>query len=276
MRANQLRRAQRGLSRPEFRPWRARLGRLTTAAALSMLAGCKWFTDFKQQPKIDPWESPADTIPPRGNPQNSVSVYGSAAPGFIYSRAQLPGAIDSMSVIANPVAPDARSIENGRKVFQINCAPCHGAKADGNGTVVKYGFVPINLLTPVTQGRTDGYIFGMMRNGRGLMPSYNRIEEPDRWDVVNYLRVLQGKISGAQAIAAPEGLPGETGDKVPGVTQMGPTRPAPYYKHVGSQAGASAPGASNAPQSGRDSTRAVPGQPNAPARPDSNTKGVRP
>jgi mono/diheme cytochrome c family protein len=264
-----------GSPHPEIRVWRRGLSRLTTAAALSVLTACSWFTDFKQQPKIDPWESTADTIPPRGNPQNSVSVYGTAAPGFIYGRGQLPGAIDSMSGIPNPVAADARSIESGRKVFQINCAPCHGAKADGNGTVVKYGFVPINLLTPVTQGRTDGYIFGMMRNGRGLMPSYNRIEEPDRWDVVNYLRALQGKIPGVQAIAAPEGLPGETGDKVPGATQMGPTRPAPYYKHIGSQAGASATGAASAPAAERDSAaRAV--QPNAPARPDSTTKGVRP
>ena len=44
------------------------------------------------------------------------------------------------------------------------------------------------------KGRTDGYIFGMIRNGRGLMPPYNRIEEMDRWDVVNYVRALQGKL----------------------------------------------------------------------------------
>ena len=34
----------------------------------------------------------------------------------------------------------------------------------------------------------------------------------------------------------PSGLPGETGDKVPGFTQMGPNRPAPYYHTAGSQA----------------------------------------
>ena len=27
------------------------------------------------------------------------------------------------------------------------------------------------------------------------MPTYNRIEESDRWDIVNYLRSLQGKSS---------------------------------------------------------------------------------
>lgn len=247
-----------------------RLSRLTTAAALSLLGACSWFTDFKQQPKIDPWESPADSIPPRGNPQNSVSVYGSVAPGFIYGRAPLPGVVDSMSRIPNPVPADARSIESGRKMFQINCAPCHGAKADGQASVVKYGFASISLITEPALSRTDGYIFGMIRNGRGLMPTYNRIEEPDRWDIVNYLRALQGKVPGVQAIAAPEGLPGETGDKVPGVTQMGPNRPAPYFKRTGSQAGP--PAASAATQA---PAPAVPSQPNVPARPDT-TKGVRP
>ena len=32
--------------------------------------------------------------------------------------------------------------------------------------------------------------------------------------------------------------PGETGDKVPGYTQSGPTRPSPSYHHAGSQADA--------------------------------------
>jgi hypothetical protein len=87
----------------------------------------------------------------------------------------------------------------------------------------------INLLTDVTRGRSDGYIYGMMRNGRGLMPNYNRIEEMDRWDVVNYVRGLQGTI-GRQVATGPLGLPGEGGNTLPGYTRLGPTRPVPYYK----------------------------------------------
>ena len=57
------------------------LQRLALLSVVTTLGACSWFTDFKRQPKMDPWESPSDTIPMRGNPQNSVSVYGSAAPG---------------------------------------------------------------------------------------------------------------------------------------------------------------------------------------------------
>ena len=59
------------------------------------------------------------------------------------------------------------------------------------------------------------------------MPTYNRIEEADRWDIVNYVRSLQGKI--AIAADTSHGRPGETGALVPGASTMGPTRPAPYY-----------------------------------------------
>jgi hypothetical protein len=55
-------------------------------ALVGGLGACSWFTDFKEQPKFDPWESPSDTIPMRGNPQNSVSVYGTAAPGYRVAR----------------------------------------------------------------------------------------------------------------------------------------------------------------------------------------------
>lgn len=222
--------------------------RLGALALVTSLGACSWFTDFKAQPKFDPWESTSDTIPARGNPQYSVSVYGSAAPGYAVSRERLPGTIDSMSAIPNPVPADARSLDNGHKYYQINCEVCHGNLGHGDGPATKYGMPGINIAGPgaAALAYTDGYIWGMMRNGRGLMPTYNRIEEMDRWDVVNYIRGLQGRYKVA---TGPVGLPGETGDKVPGPSQMGPTRPAPYYHHAGSQAGSGIPAAPGGPTS---------------------------
>lgn len=204
------------------------------------VGGCSWFTDFKTQPKYDPWETDDVRQAMRGNPQNSVSVNGSFAPGYAVSRQRLPATVDSMSGIANPVPADARSLLNGRKYYQINCSVCHGEAGNGDGPATKYGIPGIGIAQGSnTMGRlTDGYIWGMMRNGRGLMPSYNRIEEMDRWDVVNYVRGLQGR---HEVGIGPLGLPGEGGDKVPGYSTAGPTRPSPYYRHAGSQAGGRLP-----------------------------------
>ena len=196
------------------------------------MGGCEWFTDFKRQPSLWTWEPVKDSLTPsRGNPQMSVPVTGMAVAGFQVSYAALPATIDSMASLANPHPVNEASLLNGRKYYSINCAVCHGDAGDGQGAVTKYQFPMISLKNESAMGRSDGYIYGMIRNGRGLMPSYNRIEHMDRWDVVNYVRGLQGRI-GRTVPTGPVGTPGETGLKVPGPTMMGPTRPSPHRATV--------------------------------------------
>jgi mono/diheme cytochrome c family protein len=224
---------------------------LAIVPATLLLGACKQvsnvFTDFRDQPRIEPWEAEYagnDTTPFRGSESDStfvaysVPITGNTVPGYVVSyngsMTAGPGAVpnptvvDSMAGIPNPHQPNARSLDNGRKYYQINCAVCHGVAGMGNGAAVRYGGPAPTLLTSVTKGRTDGYLYGMIRNGRGLMPNYNRIEDADRWDVVNYVRALQGSISGVKADTSPAGYPGENGQMVPGATRTSPTRAAPY------------------------------------------------
>ena len=208
---------------------------LLVAPLILGMSGCEWFTDFKRQPSLWTWEPVKDTLTPsRGNPQYSVPVNGMAVAGIQVSYNALPGTIDSMAAIPNPTPISEASLKNGRKYFQVNCQPCHGDKGMGDGPATKYGMPGINLMTDVTKGRADGYVFGMIRNGRGLMPPYNRIEEPDRWDVVNYVRGLQGK---AQVETGPLAAPGVTGDKLYGFSRTGPTRMPPFMNSRGQIAG---------------------------------------
>src|SRR5688572_17819226 len=193
--------------------------------SLAPLAGCEWFTDFKRQPSVVTWEA-LDSAGVRGNPQMSVPITGSAAPGIAVSYANTDATVDSMSGLRNPTPPDSASLANGRMYYVINCAVCHGMTGRGDGTATKYGVFTFPLV-PTPRPRTDGYIFGLIRNGRGNMPSYNRIEEKDRWDVVNYIRALQGG-PGAGVPTGPVAFPGVTGPAMPGATVTGPTRPAPY------------------------------------------------
>ncbi len=210
--------------------------RVAAIALMPMaFSACSWFTDFKDQPAIQPWDSVADTIAPRGQPVNSVPVTGLQTPGYTFSYAALPNVIDSFTVVPNPKDPAKltaaeldSSINNGHRYYQQNCAVCHGDAGIGNGPATKYGVPGINLMTDMTKARADGYIYGMLRNGRGSMPSYNRIEEPDRWDVVNYVRGLQGKLGRTVALG-PLGYPGQTGFTIPTYTKTAPTRPAPMW-----------------------------------------------
>ena len=210
---------------------RITLGRAALFTMLIATSGCEWFTDFKRQPHVVTWESwRPDSLGVRGSPQGSVPLDGSAVPAWMVSYSPTIATLDSMSGIQNPVPITEASLANGRKYFQINCAVCHGSNADGQTPNGRFGIIPIPLLGEITKARTDGYIFGMIRNGRNTMPSYNRIEERDRWDVVNYVRALQGLVTDLPFERGPLALPGVTGDKVPGPSTLGPNRAIPYRR----------------------------------------------
>lgn len=215
------------------------LRRVAVLALPLALAACdpnEWITDMKQQPSVGTWQkfssdsAAGDTIPFRGSPQGSVPTHGVAVAAWQISYSAMPATVDSLSGLVNPVAADERSLANGRKVFQVNCAVCHGDLGDGNGGMKQlnpaYGFAP-PINGAATQARTDGYLFGMMRNGRGLMPPQNRIPEEMRWDVVNYLRGLQGRYA---VQTGPVGFPGQTGTALPGLSKFGPTVPSAFAR----------------------------------------------
>jgi hypothetical protein len=53
------------------------------------------------------------------------------------------------------------------------------------------------FILPVISERanaySDGYLYAMIVQGRGLMRPYgDKVRGDDRWHIVNYLRVLQG------------------------------------------------------------------------------------
>jgi mono/diheme cytochrome c family protein len=201
------------------------LARALAAAALPLaFTACDWFTDFKR---------------------------------YQVSYRPFPATIDSIAALAtNPTPVSRASLENGRKQYSINCAVCHGDTGAGNGPVVQYGMAGISLVNDRVRGLADGYIYGMIRNGRGSMPSYNRIEELDRWDVVNYLRALQGTVPNEVGVG-PTGVPGQTGAALPAASATAPTRPAPFFN----PRQAAAPGAeppSRAPQAATDSATQAP------------------
>lgn len=235
------------------------VARLAVLAMLpAALGACDWFTDFKDQPSIRYWESAGnDSLPTRSNPTYSVPTTGQMVPAYVVSYARNQATLDSMSaLLRNPTPMSEESLRNGRMQYQINCSVCHGPAGRGNGPVAQFGFPAFPLTTELTMNRTDGYIFGIIRNGGNIMPPYNRIEEMDRWDIVNYVRALQGRAAGFTVDTMPFGTPGQTGAAVPGATQRGPTRPVPFYAPDSiRRAGSPTPGAVTPPPAGQPGGR---------------------
>jgi mono/diheme cytochrome c family protein len=210
------------------------LAALVLPLALTACDPQEWITDMRQQPSVNTWQefamdSTGLTTPFRGNPQGSVPVTGVTVAAWEVSYAPMINTVDSLSRVPNPVAVDSRSLENGHRLYSVNCAVCHGEIGDGNGGMRRlnamYGFAPA-INGAATAARTDGYLWGMMRNGRGLMPSFNRISDRERWDVVNYIRGLQGRYGVRLGTYTWAG----SASAFSGVSAIAPTMPSMHVK----------------------------------------------
>ena len=76
----------------------------------------------------------------------------------------------------------------------INCSVCHGAEGKGDGAVARKFVPPPDLSVDFYKKRPDGFIYGTIKHGGAVMPAYGEnIPEKEIWDIVNYIRLLQGK-----------------------------------------------------------------------------------
>jgi mono/diheme cytochrome c family protein len=178
------------------------------ALVLSTSTGCweqwseTWFPQMKWQKAVQAferveWQGQVEGFSP---PEGTVPV-GGVVPNFD----RYDPAVDGLQ---NPTDGSWRSLQRGEAVYLANCSACHGMTGSGDGPVsaIRYpdgdyaGYDPrvrqggpIQGVFPLiaASGRSDGYLFNIIRNGGGRMPNYRRIPDEDRWHLVNYVRYLQ-------------------------------------------------------------------------------------
>ncbi|MDE2973285.1 MAG: c-type cytochrome [Gemmatimonadota bacterium] len=174
---------------------------------LDDLMGDLFGRSMRDQRSFDPYENPLP--PPEGSVPFAAGNYAAGPyqvnvgqpegspdvpPPFTQDdMARRPEVVDAL---INPVAPTAESLSRGEQLYERVCVVCHGP--DGAGTT---GYIfevhPAMQAHPLNGGtaleRSDGYIYGIVRVGRVMMPAYgHQIGHYDRWHIVNYVRRLQG------------------------------------------------------------------------------------
>jgi mono/diheme cytochrome c family protein len=90
---------------------------------------------------------------------------------------------------------DAEMAEAGR-LFNINCAVCHGEKAAGNGPLSTSGKIGgvANLTLDNYVKMADGTMFHSITYGKNNMGSYaSQLSRNQRWMIIKYVRTLQPK-----------------------------------------------------------------------------------
>jgi mono/diheme cytochrome c family protein len=93
----------------------------------------------------------------------------------------------------NPYAADRAAVAAGRNLFLNNCAKCHGENAEGKASRP-------SLKSKRIQMAKDGELAWLIKNGEAFkgMPGWGALPEPERWQIIAYLRSLNTPASGAQ------------------------------------------------------------------------------
>lgn len=144
--------------------------------ALVIVTGCLWAQEKKE------------TTPPPSTGAATTATPETPHPAVISAEDKAR---------KNPVKFTEVSVERGKKIYQSQCALCHGQKGDGKGELaadMKLN-VPDFTKPETLKDKTDGELFAIIGAGRDPMPAQGgRMTDPHRWNLVNYLRMLSGKV----------------------------------------------------------------------------------
>ena len=163
------------------------------------MKGIPWFDHMIKSRAVSPY-SRADL--PRYTVAGTVPLTGAEADWEKEWKAN--SSLNSFAAadrLLNPVPRDSL-LARGDTLFHTFCAVCHGGAGAGDGPVnVKLGGAAKSLLTANARALSDGFIYSMIRYGKGNMPRYGDkvYRHADRWAIVNYVRSLQGR--GAPAVS---------------------------------------------------------------------------
>jgi mono/diheme cytochrome c family protein len=171
-----------------------------------------WFDQMIHARYIRPYET--ERVP-RYTPEGSVPVSGGESD---WSGEWVTGKTTTANALKNPYSVGSRPSGSGPKIpviprevdaagdtlYQTFCTPCHGPTGNADGTVTPQIGAP-SLLTARARAYSDGYIYSIIRYGRGVMPRYgDKVYAPsDRWAVVNHVRKLQSRSPAPPGPAAP-------------------------------------------------------------------------
>lgn len=181
----------------------------------------------KENPSLVP---PNGTVPYSANVLNDITYEHGAPFGFDKSHGlygfdfDSTGYDDAASDV-NPIAYNDAVKKEGKVLYGQFCIHCHGAKGDGQGSVVANSngaYPPPPSYTNQLKDKPAGQIFFSMTYGKGLMGSHaSQLTKEERWKVVYHVQTLQGKNPGAIADSIANSLVVEemVEDLIPAVTE---------------------------------------------------------
>ena len=166
--------------------------KLTALTAAWLLLACAVLLGFSSDASALPWDK--DMFSQKSLKANEIArapVSGTVPRG--YTPFKPKNIVEAEKMLQNPTPFGKDTVWRGRRLWSINCATCHGIKGDGTGPVGPQIGAP-NITVDSYKAKGDGSIFGIIRLGGSKMPVYGyKLSESEQWDLVNYVRFLQGQ-----------------------------------------------------------------------------------
>lgn len=130
-----------------------------------------------------------------GGAQDSATLWPGGPPRQTMPQgtvAQDQPAADTALRVPPPLT--AALVDRGQEQYGIFCAPCHGARGEGDGPVVRHGFpAPPSYRQPRLMAAPPAYVVDVITHGHGIMYAYaDRVAPADRWAIAAYVKALQG------------------------------------------------------------------------------------
>jgi len=108
--------------------------------------------------------------------------------------------------IKDPLPPlDSSEMQEAQRLFNINCAICHGPNMDAQGPLATGGKVPAvaNLTLSTYVKMPVGTMFHSVTYGKNNMGSYaSQLTRRQRWMVIQYVKHHQMEVAGGKSSAS--------------------------------------------------------------------------
>lgn len=126
-------------------------------------------------------------------------VKGTISRGFMEYQSFNPGPTGYDSAKANLSMPEdfptgEKTLAEGKELYNIFCAACHGAKGAGNGMLVKNEKI-LGVPNYADRDINEGTIFHVVTYGKGIMGSHaSQVTPEERWKLSQYVLQLRSEL----------------------------------------------------------------------------------
>lgn len=150
----------------------------------------RWGSESDLHAMVQPRKPVANTISRSKHEATSSFV------PYYYGNTEEERTRAGVELTKNPIPISSKGLEQGKYAYNIQCAICHGEKADGGGYLVrdggKYPVQPANFMLDEFLTASNGRYYHAIMHGKNLMGAYaDKLSYEERWNVIHYIRSLQ-------------------------------------------------------------------------------------